>query len=92
MKSKKRKDYLKGASENILLPWEENIPRFWKCSKAPQSLPKMERRKKRKVGRSAGKNRGRAGGRRELRGRIERRKGKRGVESKGRKKCKEEGR
>lgn len=86
MKSKKIKDYVKGISENILLPRKENIPRFGKCTEAPLCVPKMERRRKREVGRDAGRNRGRSGGRRELKESIEWRKGKRG----GRKQRKEE--
>lgn len=54
MKSKKRKDDLEGVLENIPPPWKENIPRFGKCSEGSQSVPKMERRKQREVGRNRG--------------------------------------
>lgn len=77
---------MKGISENILLPWKENISRFGKCTEASLCVPKIERRRKREAGRDAGRNRGRSGGRRELKESTEWRKGKRG----GRKQRKEE--
>lgn len=57
---------------------------IWEVYRGLSVCPRMERRKKRELGRDAGK--------RELRERIERRKRKRGVESKERKKLKEKGR